>query len=312
MNIAFIYEDNNEIKLIKDRIQKICNNLIRKIEVTNVVNEHYKNIAINKIMICIPKYKKNKLDKKLIKNLIYILRQNGIRNIVLSKALHSNIIFKNQLYAYNYNIMNGRFLMKTSIIDIINYIMDNAETNIKKEEISILVNENSNINIENIKNIANLAKRVNIITNNISRFKKIEKELYEEKGIILSIGNNRKKGLAKSKYIINIDFPEELLNKYKIYKKAIILNIENSCKINTKIFSGIIINNIEIKYDNINKEGLLEEFNKNEIYETKIIVIDNLTGINQIKKKDNFKIVNTIGNNGIINKNEFQFTKKLR
>lgn len=312
MNIAFIYEDNSEIKLIKDRIQKICNNIIRKIEVTNVVNEHYKNIAINKIMICIPKYKKNKLDKKLIKNLIYILRQNGIRNIVLSKALHSNIIFKNQLYAYNYNIMNGRFLMKTSIIDIINYIMDNAETNIKKEEISILVNENSNINIENIKNIANLAKRVNIITNNISRFKKIEKELYEEKGIILSIGNNRKKGLAKSKYIINIDFPEELLNKYKIYKKAIILNIENSCKINTKIFSGIIINNIEIKYDNINKEDLLEEFNKNEIYETKIIVIDNLTGINQIKKKDNFKIVNTIGNNGIINKNEFQFTKKLR
>lgn len=312
MNIAFIYEDNSEIKLIKDRIQKICNNIIRKIEVTNVVNEHYKNIAINKIMICIPKYKKNKLDKKLIKNLIYILRQNGIRNIVLSKALHSNIIFKNQLYAYNYNIMNGRFLMKTSIIDIINYIMDNAGTNIKKEEISILVNENSNINIENIKNIANLAKRVNIITNNISRFKKIEKELYEEKGIILSIGNNRKKGLAKSKYIINIDFPEELLNKYKIYKKAIILNIENSCKINTKIFSGIIINNIEIKYDNINKEGLLEEFNKNEIYETKIIVIDNLTGINQIKKKDNFKIVNTIGNNGIINKNEFQFTKKLR
>lgn len=312
MNIAFIYEDNSEIKLIKDRIQKICNNIIRKIEVTNVVNEHYKNIAINKIMICIPKYKKNKLDKKLIKNLIYILRQNGIRNIVLSKALHSNIIFKNQLYAYNYNIMNGRFLIKTSIIDIINYIMDNAGTNIKKEEISILVNENSNINIENIKNIANLAKRVNIITNNISRFKKIEKELYEEKGIILSIGNNRKKGLAKSKYIINIDFPEELLNKYKIYKKAIILNIENSCKINTKIFSGIIINNIEIKYDNINKEGLLEEFNKNEIYETKIIVIDNLTGINQIKKKDNFKIVNTIGNNGIINKNEFQFTKKLR
>lgn len=312
MNIAFIYEDNSEIKLIKDRIKKICNNIIRKIEVTNVVNEHYKNIAINKIMICIPKYKKNKLDKKLIKNLIYILRQNGIRNIVLSKALHSNIIFKNQLYAYNYNIMNGRFLMKTSIIDIINYIMDNAETNIKKEEISILVNENSNINIENIKNIANLAKRVNIITNNISKFQKIEKELYEEKGIILSIGNNRKKGLAKSKYIINIDFPEELLNKYKIYKKAIILNIENSCKINTKIFSGIIINNIEIKYDNINKEGLLEEFNKNEIYETKIIVIDNLTGINQIKKKDNFKIVNTIGNNGIINKNEFQFTKKLR
>lgn len=312
MNIVFIYEDNSEVKSLKDKIKKLYFKLIKKIEIKEVLNDSYKNIAINKIIICIPNYKFNKINRTFMKNLLYSLNQNGAKNMVLSDYLSSKTIFKNELYAYNFNILDGRFLIKTSSIDILKYIMEKAESNLNKEEISIMVNENSNINLEIITNIANVAKRVNLITNNISRFKKLENKLYKENGIILSIGNNRKKGLAKSKYILNIDFPEELLNKYKIYKKAVIVNIENICKVNSKSFSGIVINDIDIEYKKKKEEKeLFEKFDKKAVYESKIIALHEYNEINNIKQRDNLKIVNTIGNNGVIHQDEYKLTKKL-
>lgn len=312
MNIVFIYEDNSEVKSLKDKIKKFYFKLIKKIEIKKVLNDSYKNTAINKIIICIPNYKFNKINKTFMKNLLYRLNQNGAKNIVLSDSLSRKTLFKNELFSYNFNILNGRFLIKISSIDILEYIMEKIESNLNKEEISIMVNENSNINLEIITNIANIAKRVNLITNNISRFKKLENRLYEENGIILSIGNNRKKGLAKSKYILNIDFPEELLNKYKIYKKAVVVNIENICKINSKSFSGIVINDIDIAYKKKEEEKeVLEKFDKKEVYESKIIALDEYNEINNVKRRDNFKIVNTIGNNGVIHQDEYKLTKKL-
>ncbi len=312
MNIVFIYEDNSEVKSLKDEIKKLYFKLIKKIEIKKVLNDSYKNTAINKIIICIPNYKFNKINKTFMKNLLYRLNQNGAKNIVLSDSLSRKTLLKNELYSYNFNILNGRFLIKISSIDILEYIMEKIESNLNKEEISIMVNENSNINLEIITNIANIAKRVNLITNNISRFKKLENKLYEENGIILSIGNNRKKGLAKSKYILNIDFPEELLNKYKIYKKAVVVNIENICKVNSKSFSGIVINDIDIAYKKKEEEKeVLEKFDKKEVYESKIIALDEYNEINNVKRRDNFKIVNTIGNNGVIHQDEYKLTKKL-
>lgn len=312
MNIVFIYEDNSEVKSLKDKIKKLYFKLIKKIEIKEVLNDSYKNIAINKIIICIPNYKFNKINRTFMKNLLYRLNQNGAKNIVLSDSLSRKTLLKNELYSYNFNILNGRFLIKISSIDILEYIMEKIESNLNKEEISIMVNENSNINLEIITNIANIAKRVNLITNNISRFKKLENKLYEENGIILSIGNNRKKGLAKSKYILNIDFPEELLNKYKIYKKAVVVNIENICKVNSKSFSGIVINDIDIAYKKKEEEKeVLEKFDKKEVYESKIIALDEYNEINNVKRRDNFKIVNTIGNNGVIHQDEYKLTKKL-
>lgn len=79
MNIAFIYEDDEEVKQIKDRIKKIYDKSLGKVKIKDIMNDHYKNIVINSFVICIPEYKFNKLNKKFIKNLIYILRNNGIK-----------------------------------------------------------------------------------------------------------------------------------------------------------------------------------------------------------------------------------------
>lgn len=313
MNIVFICENNSEIKTIKDKLKSFYNKITRRVQVKEIINDSYKNIAINKIIISIPKYTFKRLDKILMKNLLYKLTQNGAKNIVLSKELKDKVILKSQLYSHNYNILDGRFLNKTSTIEILKYIIDKAETNLNREEISILVNDNSSVNIDIITDIANVAKRVNIVTNNISRFKKLEKKLYEEKGIMLSIGNNLKKGLNKSRYIVNIDFPEELINKYKIYKQAIIINLENKCKIHSKLFSGIVINDIDITYKkDIDEEKLLKIFDKKEIYEAKIIAINSYKEVIEMKKKDGYKVVNAIGNNGVIHYDEYKIDKNLR
>ena len=44
-------------------------------------------------------------------------------------------------------------------------------------------------------------------------------------GIILNLSNNRNKSLIKAEIIINVDFPEEIINKYNIYNNAIVVNI---------------------------------------------------------------------------------------
>ena len=110
----------------------------------------------------------------------------------------------------------------------------------------------SSINIlENIKEIVKEYKKINIVTNHIEKFKKIEKQILEKEGIMLVISNNRRKSLLKSKIILNIDFPTELINKYQIYEEAIIVNLKGNVKIEKKRFNGININDYEIcfKYE---------------------------------------------------------------
>lgn len=117
---------------------------------------------------------------------------------------------------------------------------------------------------QNIKKITKNFKRVNIVTNHLEKFKKIEKQLYEQEGIMITVGNNKRKSLAKSKVIINIDFPTELINQYYIYEDAIIINLRKNLKIKSKRFNGKIISNYDVNYIN-------EDLSKNDKFENKHI-----------------------------------------
>lgn len=309
MNILFIEEDENQEKSLKSKIKGIYFKIIGKIDKLNIINDSYKNVAINKMIIRIPKYKFEKINKNFMKNLLYLAKQNGIKNVVLSKELNKKENFIYALKSNNFKILDGSFLIKNSGIEILEYVIEQSESRLNEEEVSILVNNNSVTNSYIISNIAELAKRINIITNNISRFKKIEKELYEQKGIILSISNNKKKGLAKSKYLINIDFPEELISKYKLYKKAVIINLENKIHSISKTFSGIIINDIQISFiQKDDEEEIFKKFDNKQVYESKILALE-YNDIKNIKQMDKFKVVNTLGNNGIINNMEYKIIK---
>ena len=242
------------------------------------------------------KYIIPKLNQKVIEK----LKKDNIKNIVIAKKDKHNIEFINNIYSSNMNILNGRILFKHLIPEIIEYLSKILETNKEDIEITILVNDYSRINLYYINKLISNTKRINIITNNVKKFKSFADSLYTKEAITVPVMNNRNKSLINKKHIINIDFTEEQLKKYKVNRNATIINIENNIKDINKTFTGISINNYEL---NIKKQE--NDFELNEIYESYIIG----KKIEEIQRKlheDNIKIINFIGKRGIINVNEYK------
>lgn len=158
--------------------------------------------------------------------------------------------------------------------------------------------------LQNIRKIAKEYKRVNIITNHISKFKNIEKQILENEGIMITVANNKRKSLAKTKIILNVDFPTELINKYNINEEAIIINLQGNVKINSKRFNGININDYEITYSNddifFEDYNVIEKYYKKDIYEALIYKKQPFENIMKKIRKDKVKIAQLIGNNTAI------------
>ncbi len=165
----------------------------------------------------------------------------------------------------------------------------------------MLVNDCTDINREIIVHLAKSVKRLNIITNHINKFKKIEEYLYNEFGIILNVSNNKRKSLLKSEVIINLDFTEELINKYTIYEKAIIININDKIDIYSKRFNGININYYKIT---LPSEYKIKYFQNEILYESLIYGKNNYAEIIEMIERDKIGIDSLIGNNGSISENE--------
>lgn len=118
---------------------------------------------------------------------------------------------------------------------------------------------------------------------------------------MLNITNNKRKSLLKSEIIMNIDFVEENINKYKIYDNAIIVNLSDKINMQSKRFNGININYYKILIPN---EYELEGFQNEIVYES-LIYGKNYKNINEKFIKDEISINKLIGNNGIIKEREF-------
>lgn len=215
--------------------------------------------------LCIVKIKENIIElpsledknekqiEKIAKKTERIIQKNSIsKKIVLSKKIRKNEIYKNYLNTYGIEISDGKWLFKILIPEIVEYIVKNKK--IDNVNLSILINDLTDIEIENIEELALKYKTINIVTNHIEKFKNISLKL-EEKGIIITITNNKKKSLMKNDIIINIDFPKELINKYRIKDDAIIINVRGKIKINQKRFNGLNVNDYEIDFREDKKES---------------------------------------------------------
>ena len=119
---------------------------------------------------------------------------------------------------------------------------------------------------------------------------------------MLNITNNKKKSLLKSEIIINLDFVEENINKYKIYNNAIIINISDKIAIQSKRFNGINVSYYKI---GIPDEYKMEAFEDEIVYES-LIYRKNYKHISKEISKDGIKVNRLIGNNGIIKECEFE------
>lgn len=205
----------------------------------------------------------------------------------------------NLLYPCDLDIIKGKWLFQVLSVKSLDYLLEKKKMKKEETKIAILVNDLTENIIGSLRQIAKQYKMVSIITNHREKFKKLEKQILEEDGIMITIGNNKKKGLSKAELILNVDFPTELINQYTIYENAIIMNLQGDVRITKKRFNGICINNYEIEqekeedfdYDKKTKYRACEIYeaimNKRQPYQELLKQIE----------KDKVKITALIGNN---------------
>ena len=241
----------------------------------------------------------NKKAEKLAKKTKEMLDRSISKRIVISEKLQQQKDYMNWLSSYPLEMIEGKWLFEILSYDVLAYILE--KKGMKKEEtrISVLVNDLSENMLENLIKIAQEYKRVNIITNHIEKFKKIEKKIFDENGIMITVGNNKRKGLSKSALILNVDFPNELINQYHIYEKAILVNIRGKIKIAKKRFNGITINDYEITFKEIEQfdDDRTKRYKMAKIYEAQMNKKQPYQEIMKQIKKDKVEIKQLMGIN---------------
>lgn len=244
----------------------------------------------------------NKIEKLAQKTKKILEKNSTSKKVVLSKEIQKENLYINYLNTYGLKIQDGRWLFEILITDIIEYIINKKKLETSKLKISILINDITDFEIENIKLLAKKYKNLNIVTNHIEKIKKIEELLLEKEGIMITVTNNRKKSLVKSDIIYNVDFPEEILNKYVIKDDAIIINLRGKMKIKKKRFNGIIINNYEINLrdDKKDEKMISKKYYFRDIYQAELYQKQGFNNLKEKVKKDNVRVSKLFLSNGEI------------
>lgn len=284
---------NRLIKKVRDKIYQILNvytinKINMNIDLIQLYNLNEK--AINRNIIKIKKrYQKN---NKSFQKIIY---SEKIKDIIKENLQDKDIIEKEKSLKY-------KEYYKILLNNVIKIILKKRDKKSEETNLYILAKEYHTYVSEFIYNNGIKYKTITIITDDV-KYQKISDDMYNQNGINIIIANNKRRSINKAEYIINIDFVEEDLKKYNIYRKAIIFNIINIKIKRIKGFDGIIINNIEIempktvleKYKLLNN-SIFKNFNIQDIY------FECLEDINEVKS--NAQICNFMGNNGNISDTE--------
>lgn len=256
-------------------------------------------VADNTISVPIVKdMNENQIEKIAVRTNKKINKLSNSKKIVLSKEMKKEEKFVNYLNTYGLEICDGRWLFEILVPDIIEYVIKKKK--IEKANISVLINDFTDVEIENIKILARKYKSVNIVTNHIEKFRKIEQDLEEREGIIITLTNNKKKSLMKSGLILNVDFPKELLNKYNLREDAIIVNVKGKMKINKKRFNGLNVQDYEIDFrdDRKDAKALSGNYFLKDLYDAGLYRKQQISAIKEKMKLDKVAVTKLFLNNG--------------
>lgn len=273
---------------------------IEKNDKPNWLEKTFNIIKIQRNTITLPinETTNEKQIEKIAKKTQKISKQiSSSKKIILSKKMKKEEKYINYLNTYGFEIANGRWLFEVLLTDIVDYTVKNQK--MEKVNISILINDLTDIELENIKILAKKYNTINIVTNHIEKFKNLEKKLGEQ-GIIITITNNKKKSLMKSQIIVNVDFPKELINKYRINENAIVINIKKSLKIVQKRFNGLTVNDYEIDFKNdiCDEKFFSESYDLKDLYEAGMYKKSSFADLRKKIKNDKVCIKKLLLNNG--------------
>ncbi len=234
----------------------------------------------------------SKINKRVLKKVDKILKIDVTKNVCISEELKAKEDFVKFLNERNVNILDGRWLFKYLITDIIDFLCEQIGIRTETQEITILTNEMNAFIYETIKKLSDKVKNITIITRNLKLFKKLEKDVYEESGMILRVTNDFKKAALKSNIILNLNFVQEYLDKISFSRNSIIVNFEKSLKINQKSFNGRVVNfyHINLPYKFLNNQERFSRFDTTKLYESYIYKKTAPTNIWNEIESDNIKI----------------------
>ncbi len=278
---------------------------IQEADKPNIIFKIFNRIRLREDKIILPITEEkitSQKAKKLAKKTKKILDQTMSKRIVLSQKIQEQEEYVNLLHTYCFEIIEGKWLFELLSCKVLDYVIEKKEMKKQETGISILVNNLTENMLSNIRKMAKEYKRVNIVTNHIEKFRKIEKQILEQDGIMITVGNNKRKGISQSKLILNVDFPTELINQYHIFEKAIIINIRGNVKITKKRFDGISINDYNITFEQ--REEF--DYDKNmkykscEIYEAQMNKRQPFQEIMKQVEQDKVKITKLVGMNTIL------------
>lgn len=205
----------------------------------------------------------NKLEnQKNTNQVIDQMIRNNIEIVILSKELYENKEFIKQLSNNRIKVLEGKWLYKYMVPDIIEYICKkaNIDNNI---EIGMLTNEVTDEFLGSIELLSKKFKKIKIVTEHPEKFKRIDQRELENSGFSMIISQNKKQALTRAKIIVNFDLPEETINQYNISENAIILSLGEELNINKKRFNGIIVKDYDIQSEY--RKEINEIQDKNEI-----------------------------------------------
>lgn len=286
---VYIKKLKNDEELVKKiDMPTFFKKIIIKIKkVFNIIT--VKKIDNNKYLYIIPKIEKLEKVKKIIEN-------NKNKKIILSKKLKK--------YRKELNLKPQSEITKYFVKDILEYFMDVLNRKLELENVYILLNQSNNENIEMIQYLQNRVKTINIVTDNIKQYYYLKNKLDSEE-MPITISSNKNKSLKKAKFIINLDFNNDSISKYKINANSIIINSSNEIIKMQKYFQGIIVNSIEISEEKKEEKGnMYDEFDTIDMYENILEKEPKYADKVRKIKENKVKIINLIGNNGIINLKE--------
>jgi len=231
-------------------------------------------------------------NDKVLKKLNKISKVKCWTNLCVSNNLMENERFKSFVAKNNFNLMDGKWLFKNIVSQIIEYIVNLKNEKIEVQEISILCNKLDETIVEQIKEISQKVKLFNILTDNIKKFQKIEEQIQEKNGIIINVSNNYKKVLNKSNIIINYDFDESQINKCFFSKNGYFINLAENINIENKEFHGrnIVSYDVYMPLKYIEYQKKMDGFDNNILYESFIYKRTSYHNIRKILQKDNLKI----------------------
>ena len=244
------------------------------------------------------KEKKIKTEQELYKKTKKVIDKANSKKVILSKKVQNLKTYVNNIQSLELDIVNGKWLFFMVIPEVLEYIIQKEKIKKQDTDIHILINDVNDNTIKLIKIVSKTYKNVYIVTKHIEKFKRIEEQILEENGTIIMIMNNKKKSLAKAKIIVNIDFPQELINQYIIYEQAIIVDCYGNITINKKRFNGLIIQNYDIDIKDKNKYYLEnEKYFTKELYEAEFYKKQPYENVREKIQKDGINISKLFGVN---------------